>query len=501
MKGSCSQSLRRIIWPIEGYENKKFIPMAIMMFFILFNYSLLRSIKDGFVVTSIGPEAISFLKTYIVLPSAILVMLLYSKLCNILEPSKVFYTLTSIFIGYITLFAFFLYPNKEFVNVDPEVIERLSQQFPNFKWFIRIGGQWSFATFYTMSELWGTVINTLLFWQFANQITRTDEAKRFYSMFGLIGNFGLVATGCVLGYFLNTEAQGEEVVVKSNNSEEFFPIFIFMILSGFIIMIIYAWINKYVLTDSRLVDGAQNPKVKKSKTKLSISESFKMIFSSKYLGLIAILVLAYGISINLVEGVWKSKMRELYPTEEAYTRFMGYFQAWQGTVAIIVMIIGSNILRKLSWKTAAMITPLIILLTGVMFFGLIFFNDSISLYLTGILVSSPLVVAVNVGMVQNILSKATKYSLFDSTKEMSYIPLDNELKSKGKAAVDVIGGRLGKAGGAVIQSSFFIIFPVLTFTEAAPYFGAIFFFIVIMWLYAVKALNFEYTKKLQQGKE
>lgn len=39
-----------------------------------------------------------------------------------------------------------------------------------------------------------------------------------------------------------------------------------------------------------------------------------------------------------------------------------------------------------------------------------------------------LMTAVWVGMVQNVLSKATKYALFDPTKEMAYIPLDKESK-------------------------------------------------------------------------
>jgi AAA family ATP:ADP antiporter len=93
--------LRKIVWPIEWQELKKFLPMAEMMFFILFNYSMLRSVKDGFVVTDIGPESISFLKTYIVLPLAIIAIITYSKLCNLMAPQKVFYTVTGFFVAYL----------------------------------------------------------------------------------------------------------------------------------------------------------------------------------------------------------------------------------------------------------------------------------------------------------------------------------------------------------------------------------------------------------------
>ena len=75
---------------------------------------------------------------------------------------------------------------------------------------------------------------------------------------------------------------------------------------------------------------------------------------------------------------------------------------------------------------------------------------------------------------------------------MAYIPLDKDLRVKGQAAVEVIGGRFGKSGGAIIQSTFFILFPAFGFVEVTPYFASIFFVIVILWIYAVKGLNKEY---------
>ena len=493
-KKNIVTTLRRVFWPIEWHENKKFIPMALMMACILFNYATLRSIKDGLVVTHIGPEAISFLKTYVVLPSAVIFMIIYAKLCNVLSQRQVFNTVTIFFLAYFILFTFVLYPNPEMFHLSTDFMDSYVLQYPKLQWFIKIISYWSFASFYMMSEMWGSMMVTLLFWQFANQITRTNEAKRFYSMFGMLGNIALPLVAVSFHFLLNKNIQIVAQDIK------LIPVLCITIVSGLIIIILYNWIHKNVLTDPTLYDAGDTGSKKKKKAKLSLVQSFKMIFTSKYLGLIAMLVLSYGISINIVEGVWKAKIKELYPTVEAYTTYMGVFQAYQGVVCIAFMLVGSNILRQVSWSTAAMLTPVMILITGLAFFANIIFDDSIGLQIAAFFGTGPLAMAIMIGMAQNVLSKATKYSLFDSTKEMAYIPLDDEMKSKGKAAVDVIGGRFGKSGGGLLQSTFFILMPTYTFAEATPYFAIVFFFMVIVWLFAVRGLGKEYNKKVaKQG--
>jgi AAA family ATP:ADP antiporter len=103
--------------------------------------------------------------------------------------------------------------------------------------------------------------------------------------------------------------------------------------------------------------------------------------------------------------------------------------------------------------------------TGLSFFALNMFTGFFA-PITAALGTTPLMMAVLVGAAQNILSKSSKYSLFDPCKEMAYIPLDRESKTKGKAAIDVIGNPLGKSGGALIQQ--ILIFAVGSLAAATP---------------------------------
>lgn len=102
--------------------------------------------------------------------------------------------------------------------------------------------------------------------------------------------------------------------------------------------------------------------------------------------------------------------------------------------------------------------------------------------------------AATFGYWQNALTKATKYSLFDATKEMAYFPLDSELRSKGKAAVDVVGGRTGKSGGSASLLVLGMLLPNLALPGLSPYLFGIFLVILVGWYLAVARLNRSYNE-------
>ena len=104
-----------------------------------------------------------------------------------------------------------------------------------------------------------------------------------------------------------------------------------------------------------------------------------------------------------------------------------------------------------------------------------------------VLGTSPLALVVFFGSTQNCLSRASKFTLFDATKEMAFIPLSTEDKLKGKAAIDGVGSRLGKSGGSFIHQILLVIFS--TISASAHIVAAILFLAIFFWIGAVLSLG------------
>ena len=501
MSTASFSKIRSYIWPIFSFELKKLLPMLIMFFFISFNYSVIRNLKDTLVVTAdrSGAEVIPFIKVWLMLPAAIITTIIFTYLSNHFSRKKVFYILISSFLVFFFLFTFVIYPNRELLHPH-DMANTLEGILPaGCKGLIAMFRNWTLTCFYVISELWGSIILTVLFWSFANEITKIAEATRFYSVLTIAGNVAATVAGQVSVYFSQNLIFNPNMFFGNDAWEQnLAKIMTVIILSGFGVSISFHWMSKHVLNDPQYLpenvqtvqDQKQTLKEKTGKKKLSFSESLNYIARSKYLLCIAVLVISYNLVICLVEVIWKDQLRAVCPKPQEYNVYINNLTSIMGIISTTASLLMAGIINKLGWTKTALLTPLILLITSIAFFACILGGDFVApvVVLFG---TTPIALAVFLGSVQNCFSKAAKYSLFDATKEMSFIPLDPEYKLKGKAAIDGIGSKLGKSGASCIHQGLLLIFATLS--ASAPYVAVILIAVLVGWLYAVRSLGKQFN--------
>jgi len=479
------------IWPIHNNELPKFISITALMFCILFIQNIIRAMKDSVVNTMIGPESVSFLKVWGVMPAAIIFAAVYVKLVNSFKPESLFYIIISTFIGFFAFFGFVIFPFHESLHMDKALAMNFVVLYPHLKWFILLLANWGFSLFYIIAELWPNAAYSVLFWQFVNGITSVDQSKRFYPLFALFGQTGLVLSGSLLiaqtkvGIFLHEEFG----IAATSKIASLQFIILIVVFAGILALYFFRLINWKVLE----VRGNDilHFQVNKKNT-MSVFESFKLAATSRHIMLIASMLTCYGLSINLVEGPWKAMIAKVYSNTEDNLAFVGSYLRMTGIFTLLFALIGSNIVRLLGWFSAAIITPAMMFVTGLVFYYSANFQSDFLVGICTWIGYDPLILAIVFGAIQNVVTKSTKYTIFDSTKEMAYVPLPDNLKVRGKAAVDSIGIKLGKSASAFIQSMIFVIIPSATFETISPYLMCIFTIICIIWIWSVMSLGKEY---------
>ena len=353
---------------------------------------------------------------------------------------------------------------------------------------------WTFTIFYVMAELWSSAILSVLFWGFANQVTRVSEAKRFYGLFGIGANFSGVAAGQASVYFSRHTFNPHIPYGHDAWDQSLFMLVSLVLVAGLASIILFRWFNRSVLSDPLYYDpesAIEDNSIKDKK--LSLRETFGYLSRSKYLIYIALIVIAYNLVINLTEVIWKHEVRELYPNPNDYSLYTNQISTIIGVIATLcALFVSGNSIRHLGWTFTAMVTPMILLFTSIGFFSFFFMKGNLADIVIAFTGMTPLMVVVFFGSAQNILSRAAKYSVYDATKEMAFIPLSAEWKLKGKAAIDGVCSRLGKSSGSVVHQTFLLLFS--TFAASAPYVAAVLFVVIGIWVWATRVLGIQFNE-------
>ena len=484
-------TLAALFWPIRRGEYRKFILMFFISFLTCFNYYLLKITKDTVLITApySGAEAIPFVKVWAILPAAFLMTFCFTRLSNFFNQRAVFYAVIWLFVFYFVLFIAVLYPNRELLT-PTSLAHYLETLLPK-----GLGGltaiirNWILTTFYVMSEMWSTMVMTILFWGLANDVTSVKDAKRFYGLLyfgtnlsGIIA--GIIASALSMHIFNPSLPFGRDAWDQSIT-------FTTLIVIGvsLICMLLYWWLNQSGLgyTEDQLIFR------KKAPIKMGIRKNFSYLAKSKYLTCIAFLVISLNIVINLAEVVWKDQVKQLYPSPAEFNAYMASINFWIAIIAAFIsLFVSGNLIRIVGWTKSALVAPILALVTGGLFFAVLLIPSYSLVSFCAFLGSSPLGIAILLGSLQNCLLRGTKTSLIDSTKELAFIPLNPESRLKGKAAIDGLVSRLGKSGSAFMYQILLICFGSIL--GSVQIVALLTFLTIIVWISCINSLGKQFNQ-------
>lgn len=495
---------RLYLWPIHRWEIKKFVPLLILYALICFNYSLLKAAKDALVITGndSGAAVLPFIKIWAILPMALFITYLFTRLFNRFSQEKVFYIMVGGFLTFFVIFALFLYPFRDVIHPHG-ICDQLQATLPKgFGGMISMFRNWSFTLFYVMAELWGTAIMSVLFWTFANENMTIKDAKRFYGILGIGANISAIFAGEITILVSGQLFDLSSIFGSDSWGQSLGLVTTIVVAVGCLSIGLFRWYHTRVLDrDPALKEEQEKNQLVRKKIKMGMRKNFAYLAKSKYLLCIAILVIGFNIAINMVEITWKDQIRLAYPNPNDFNAYMGKVLKWIGILSsFIAFFISGNIIRKMGWTFSALITPIALLITGLIFFGILLLHENPLLISWSAAIGfTPLALGVLFGTIQNVLSRSCKYTLFDATKEIAFIPLSSESKFKGKAAIDGVGSRLGKTGGSIIHGGLLMIFGSVSLST--PFVGVFLLLVILGWVFATKSLGRQFTHLTSQDEK
>ena len=301
----------RFLWGnLAREEYKRFGFLAAILSCIVGIYWLLRPIKDAFFTNAVGSVYLPYAKAISAL-FLIPIILLYSKLADIVKKHQLFYIIVPCY-G-----LFFLSVSYSLMNVDGGKA---------LGWAIYLGVE-SFV-----------MLTIALFWSFVASITDTKSAKQGY---------GLIFAGAQVGTIIGPEFAKHATSLG-------IPFLVFIAACG--IFLIPLMIKLFVA----LYPGVTTAGAYK-KTATGFIEGLRLLLARPYLiGILGIATLGC-IIMTILEFQLIYLAKEVYQSTEKITEFLGLYGQSANFSTLLLALLGTSlIIRRLGLMFSLVIYPVIV---------------------------------------------------------------------------------------------------------------------------------------------
>jgi len=453
------------------------VAKAISLLCLCLVFSMIRNLKDTLLMTvdPAGPEALSFLKLWGLLPVALAATSLYVWLSRKYSLWSLFKGTVLIYVIYFLVFAFILFPLRELLALNT-LQAYMQMHLPRGVYGLAIMlCHWNISLFYIASELWANLVLALGFWGLVNEINTLDSATENYGWINVGSNLSPIIGG-VIGSWVATPFANRLLGMASWDASVAQIMVACALLAGMGVGLMRLILN----SSPHFASVFENQHCAISaREKTGLRQAITFVANSKYLAALALIVISFNSAIFMGDYVWKGLLKEWLVEPKLIHQHLNQISIITGGLALGGALLFRLVVRKWGWISAALATPLCMLLP-VMVILVLRLGDESLFSLIGF--GSPLAIMAMMGSFQNAFSKGLKYSLFDSAKEMAFLPLPDRDRRKGKAALDGLGSSIGKSGAAVAVQLISLASGGLS--TAAPFISGLALVVIVAWVMA-----------------
>jgi len=450
---------------IKPEETKKFTLLAVIFFFIIGTYWLLRLLKNTIFLKVAFPECLGwgpqqgclfqpiakFLSPFIVL----VMILIYSKLVDLVKKHQLFYIICSFYACIFSLCAAILFLKDVH---GPEYLGKAS---------LAAMGWLSYFTI----ESFGSLV-VALFWSFSNSITDSEAAKRGFPFI-----FAVAQMAAILG---------SSLLFFSGSIGSLWPI---LLLASALVAAVIPLVRYFMDTvpPEQMVGNIAASATEKKKEGFweGFISGLVLLFSRSYLLGVLVLSTFYEAIAQIIEYQMQmyASTSAAYSGELAFAQFQSAYGMSINLVSFLIALLGTSyFIKQFGTQIALLIYPLSFAVTLISLFTFFQFGASPAALLWATFATM-------------IFIKGIGYAVNNPTKEIMYIPTSKDAKFKSKGWIDTFGSRFAKAGGAQVTNTFKHSMSQLMV------FGALFGFGLIgVWLIAALFVGFKNKKLLEENK-
>lgn len=160
-----------------------------------------------------------------------------------------------------------------------------------------------------------------------------------------------------------------------------------------------------------------------------LGDSWRVLRKSSYLGWMLLLIASIQVVITLVDYQFNAVIQDAFPDTDRRTAVIGQVYAAIDASSLGLQLGTGMLLRAIGLRRVLVGIPLV---------------------LGAVLIAFLAMPRFAVMAASKIASKAMDYSLMRASKEMLYIPLSYEEKTRGKALVDMLAYRVAKGGASLL---------------------------------------------------